>query len=106
MPIHDFMDSTKNAMPDNRHRFATHNAWFIGVDGPLERAFGKTMTNSDGKTFSVRDIGEQHCLEDFGFIPSLQDWAMSILSEPWMHGAGKPPSCENQMAGREMAVVD
>ena len=91
--IHDFMDSTKSAVADNRHRVITHNAWFIGPDGPLERAFGKTLINSDGRTISVRTIGEQHCVEDFGgVIPTLQDWIMSIKSELWMSGQGLPPS--------------
>lgn len=101
LPLHDFMDSTKSAVSDNRHRMVTHNAWFIGVDGPLERAFGKTITvktENGEKTVSVRDIGEQHCLEDFGgVIPTLQDWTMATESQPWMSGMGKPPSCQNQM---------
>lgn len=94
LPIHDFMDSTKSAVADNRHRVVTHNAWFIGPDGPLERVFGKEITNSDGKQVSVRAIGEQHCLEDFGgIIPTLQDWTTSIASQPWMSGIGLAPSC-------------
>jgi hypothetical protein len=93
LPIHDFMDSTKSAVADNRHRVITHNAWFIGPDGPLERVFGKTLTNSAGREISVRTIGEQHCLEDFhGVIPTLQDWTMALASEPWMSGMGQPPS--------------
>lgn len=40
LPLHQFMDSSKSAHADNRHRALTHNAWFIGTDGPLERAFG------------------------------------------------------------------
>jgi hypothetical protein len=92
--IHNFMDSSKSAFPDNRHRALTHNAWFIGPDGPLERAFGVTITNSDGKSVSVRDIGEQHVLEDFGnrYIPSAQDFLAAMEFEPWMNnGVGAPP---------------
>lgn len=106
--IHQFMDSTKAAFPDNRHRVITHNAWFIGPDGPLERIFGVTIKNSAGRDVSVRDIGEQHCLEDFaGSIPSLQDWIMSINMAPWMSGLGRPPSTTGQpaRAGRKSTAV-
>lgn len=103
--LHDHMDSTKGAMADNRHRMVTHNAWYIAPDGPLERIFGKTIINSDGRIVHVRDVGEQHCLEDFGgVIPTLQDWATAVESKPWMSGMGRPPSCENQMGDREVRV--
>ena len=104
--IHDFMDSTKSAVADNRHRVITHNAWFIGPDGPLERVFGKTITNSDGRAISVRTIGEQHCLEDFhGFIPTLQDWTMAMGSEPWMSGMAKPPSSTGLRMNKQPELV-
>jgi hypothetical protein len=92
--IHQFLDSSKATVSDNRHRMLTHNSWFIAPDGPLERAFGVTITNSDGREVSVRTIGEQHCIEDFGFIPTVQDWIMSMESANWMNGVGFAPSCE------------
>jgi hypothetical protein len=93
--IHNLMDSSKSTIADSRHRALTHNAWFIGTDGPLERIFGVVLTNSAGRTISVRDIGEQHVLEDFGgrFIPSAQDYLESIPMQPWMvQGKGQPPN--------------
>jgi hypothetical protein len=93
--IHNLMDSSKGTIADSRHRALTHNAWFIGPDGPLERIFGVTMTNSDGRVISVREIGEQHVLEDFGnrFIPSAQDYLQEINIQEWMlQGKGAPPS--------------
>lgn len=90
--IHDLMDSSKGAVADNRHRFLTHNAWFIQPDGVLERIFGKVIQNSEGKDVIVRDIGEQHILEDFGFIPTVQDWAEAVPIQAWMNGVGAPPS--------------
>lgn len=92
LEIHNFMDSSKAVFPDNRHRALTHNAWFLSV--VLERVFGVTLENSEGKTVAVRDIGEQHVLEDFGgrFIPSAQDFLQGITYEPWMNGHGEPPS--------------
>jgi len=86
-PIHDLMDSSKAAFADNRHRAATHNIWF--VHNILPRIFGDTIVNSDGKTVSVRDIGEQHCLVDFRhkFIPTLQDYLSNMTAAAWMNNA-------------------
>ena len=92
LPIHDLLDSSKAVFPDNRHRALTHNAWFIGTI--IERIFGATLTNRDGRVVSVRDVAEQHVLEDFGgrFIPSAQDFLEALAHEPWMNGHGAPPS--------------
>jgi len=95
MPIHNLMDSSKGTIADSRHRALTHNTWFIGPDGPLEKIFGYEIINSDGRRVSVRDIGEQHVLEDFGnrFIPSAQDYLQEIDMKEWMvAGKGNPPS--------------
>ncbi len=94
LDLHVFLDSSKAVFPDNRHRALTHNAWFLSV--VLERVFGVTLTNSDGRVVSVRDVGEQHVLEDFGgrFIPSAQDYLQALAFEPWMNGSGTPPSRE------------
>ena len=92
-PIHEFLDSSKAAIADNRHRALTHNAWFIAVVIP--RVFGETFVNSDGKTISSRDIAEEHVLEDNGmrFIPSATDYLQEIEMKSWMqNGLGAPPS--------------
>jgi len=93
LEIHNFMDSSKGAIPDNRHRALTHTSWFLSV--VLERVFGATMKNSAGGVFSVRDIGEQHILEDYGgrYIPTAQDFLQGIPWADWMdNGKGCPPS--------------
>src|SRR5579872_4695729 len=74
LEIHNLMDSSKAAFSDVRHRALTHNAWFVGFI--LEKIFGTIITNSDGKKVSVRDVGEQHVVEDFGlrFLPTAQDF--------------------------------
>lgn len=92
LPIHNLMDSSKAAIPDNRHRFLTHNSWFIGTI--LEQIFGVYIINADGRQVSVRDIGEQHVLEDFHnkFIPTAQDYCQQMAFSPWMSGMGLPPS--------------
>lgn len=90
--IHQLMDSSKGVIPDNRHRALTHTSWFLSTI--LERIFGITITNSDGKIISVRDVGEQHVLEDYGgkFIPTAQDFLQEIPYLSWMQNQDLPPS--------------
>ena len=93
--IHEFMDSSKAVIADNRHRALTHNSWFIGT--VLPKVFGETFERkSDNIRISTRDIGEQHVLEDFNmkFIPTPQDYLQSIPYEDWMQNGikGHPPS--------------
>lgn len=103
--IHNFMDSSKAVLADNRHRALTHNSWFISV--VLERVFGVTICNSEGKMVLVRDIGEQHVLEDFGgeFIPSAQDYLQALDYQPWMNAKGLPPSREKVEAAKTTRFI-
>ncbi len=92
LPIHNWFDETKAVIADNRHRALRHHSEGIWL---CERVFGTVITNSDGRKVSVRDIGEQHVLEDFGgrFIPSAQDYLQEIEFKDWMNnGHGVPPS--------------
>ena len=100
--IHNFMDASKGVIADNRHRALTHNSWFLSV--VLERVFGVTFINSDGKTISVRDIGEQHVFEDLGCIPSGQDYLAELEYKSWMEGKGKPPSFQKVVASQHVTV--
>ena len=97
LEIHTFLDSSKGVVPDPRHRALTHNTWFLSV--VLERVFGVTITNSAGQVVSVRDIGEQHVLEDYRdrFIPTAQDFLEHLEFQDWMlNGAtGLPRSRES-----------
>ena len=79
--IHDFIDSSKAVIPDVRHRAVFHSAFGIFI---AEKVFGSTIKNSDGIEVSVRDIAEEHILEDLGFIPTLQDWLSEMKIEEWM----------------------
>ena len=93
LDIHEFMDTSKSTIADNRQRALTHNSWFISFVIP--KVFGDVRTNSDGKNYSVRDIAEQHVLEDYAgrFIPSAQDFLQEIEFHDWMqNGQGQPPS--------------
>ena len=80
------MDSTKMAHAEVTHRAVFHSAFGIYV---VEDIFGRFLTNSDGRQVFVRDVAEQHVLEDLGFIPSLSDWLKEMPAQPWMAGQRK-----------------
>lgn len=84
--IHDFLDLSKSAHADMRHRAILHNSL-----GPYiaERVFGVNITNSDGKKISVRDVCEQHIIDDMGTIPSLGDYLNEMPFYPWLGGKKK-----------------
>lgn len=93
MPIHDLMDDSKGTIADSRHRALTHNAWFISAI--LEKVFGTYIVNSAGRKVQVRDVGEQHVMEDYNnrFIPSAQDFLEHIPMQEWMiSGKGEAPN--------------
>lgn len=70
LDIHEWFDQTKAHVADMRHRAVLHNSMGIYI---CAQVFGVTRTNSDGKTYDVRDIGEDHVIEDLGRIPSLHE---------------------------------
>lgn len=84
--VHDFFDSSKSTLADTRHRALLHSTFGIFM---VERVFGTTITNSEGRVVSVRDIGEDHVVEDLGFIPTVEKWLRNMKEEPWMGGAGR-----------------
>ena len=86
LPIHNWFDETKMHYPDMRHRALRHHAEGIFW---CEQQFGVTITNSDGKNVPVRVIGEQHCMEDLGFIPTIKDYLDNMSVENWMFKPGE-----------------
>lgn len=110
LPIHDLMDSSKAVIADSRHRALTHNSWFVGTI--LEKVFGNHIVNSDGKKVSVRQIGEDHVMEDFSnrFIPAASDYLNEMEYRDWMQNGrdSVPPSFEKIQNGRTVTrrVVD
>lgn len=92
--IHNWMDSTKAATANFYHRAILHNSF-----GPFlaEQVFGVTLTNSEGKVISVRDIVEMHIKEDCaGRIPTIEDWLGKLEPEPWMMGKGQRAWVQSQ----------
>lgn len=88
LAIHERIDSTKAVHAQVTHRCIFHSAFGIYL---IEELFGPTLTNSDGKEVFVRDVAEQHVLEDLGFIPSLSDWLQEMPAKPWMAGQRTVP---------------
>ena len=117
--IHKLMDSSKGAIADNRHRCLTHNAWFISeiierikfANSTKESPGGRfyTIINSDGKEVSVREIAEQHVLEDFGmkYIPTAQDYIENIEFQDWMNNgrSGCPSSYKKIDKTKKVTVL-
>lgn len=82
LPIHDWLDETKETFADYRHRALRHHSQGIFE---AERKFGHEIINSDGKAVPVRYVCEQHIQEDCGgTIPTVSDWLRNIKHEPWM----------------------
>ena len=79
--LHEWMDSSKEHLPDLRHRSIYHHSW--GIYQGQEK-FGVAIKNSDGRDIAVRDVLEQHVIEDMGFIPTVADWFKNWAAEPWM----------------------
>lgn len=100
LDIHDFMDSSKAALPDVRHRAILHSAFGCFV---VEKTFGTTRTNSAGKVYSTRDIAEDHCIEDLGFIPTVEQWFNTMEIQPWMGGPASKKEREKRKALTEEA---
>jgi len=84
--IHNWFDETKAHFPDMRHRALRHHAEGIFW---CEEKFGTVLTNSDGKEVPVRFIGEQHIMEDIGFIPTIADYLKEMNQTGWMYKPGE-----------------
>jgi len=83
LAIHEWIDGSKIAFSDHRHRALRHHSFGVFA---CEEKFGKTITNSDGMEVPVRTIAETHIVEDLGFVPTVQDWLKDIPKEFWMTG--------------------
>src|SRR5437016_1525416 len=81
LEIHRWFDDSKAHLSDLRHRALRHHSEGIFL---CEQVFGVTLTNSSGREVPVRQLGEQHVLEDLGRIPTAADWLREIRVQPWM----------------------
>jgi len=87
--IHNWFDETKAWVPDSRHRAFRHHAEGIFE---CERFYGTsinvTLESGAVKQVPVRLLGEQHIMEDCGFIPNAKDYVKGMKMEPWQHKVG------------------
>ncbi|SHT54362.1 Uncharacterised protein [Mycobacteroides abscessus subsp. abscessus] len=90
--IHEWIDQFKSVVGDVSHRQYLHNS-----KGPwmAQEVFGRTIRNSDGRQINVRDICENHIVEDLGWLPSPADWSACLQCKVWMGGK------RNKFIGRE-----
>lgn len=83
--IHLWFDETKAWLGSSLHRLFRHHSEGIFE---AEKIFGKSFTNSDGKTVYTRYVGEQHVKEDCNnYIPSAKEWLVEITNKKkplWM----------------------
>ena len=101
MPIHDWLDATKEMYADFRHRALRHHAQGIFE---AERIFGKILVNADGRTVPVRYVAEQRIKEDCGGrIPSVSDWLSQIKPAVWM-SRGYPPDARLALPAADEAA--
>lgn len=79
LDVHEFLDSSKAHVPDLRHRALLHNSFgpFMAV-----QVFGHYVTNSEGKKVSVRDLCEEHIVQDCGKVPTVAEWFEALVSDP------------------------
>ena len=115
--IHDFLDMSKMAYADIRHRAILHNSLGpflaergVGVNHSRAEELRKkycwsdseyqdilnlaadrtntTVMNSDGVKVSVRDIAEDHIVQDMGEIPPLSKYLDGMPIYEWLgHGS-------------------
>jgi uncharacterized protein DUF6915 len=109
LPIHDFLDSSKQSFADMRHRAILHSSFGCYI---VERVFGHNLTLSTGKLVSTRDVAEQHILDDMGRIPSLDDYLRGMPFYDWLGGLPRKtrtvtlPDSGTGLAGLEKLVID
>lgn len=80
LPIHSWFDETKGHFGDFRHRALRHHTLGILL---CEEQFGIGIPVGD-KIVPTRWVAEQHLVEDFGRLPTVQDWLECIQPAAWM----------------------
>lgn len=95
LPIEEFIDGSKESFGDVRHRALYHHTAGVWL---CQKVFGTTITvqRKHGEIqVPVREIAEQHIVEDLGYIPSPGDWLNHMNIQGWMGGK------QHRFVGRE-----
>ena len=87
LDIHELLDSSKAHVADMRHRILLHSSFGIYI---VQQVLGIVRTNSAGKVYAVRDVAEDHVLEDLGTIPSVERWLANVPIESLPAFVGGP----------------
>lgn len=74
--LHNFLDLSKAACAQFKHRFLLHHAEGIEL---AVRLFGEQITNSKGRTIPIRQILTNHLIEDVGSVVTIEDWANGLM---------------------------
>ncbi len=93
LDIHEFIDSSKAHVADMRHRVLLHSSFGIYI---AQRVFGEVRHNSEGRMYAVRDIAEDHVLEDLGTIPSVERWLANFAIDAFPSFVGGPRQTRKQ----------
>ena len=87
LPIHEFIDSSKQVIGDVRHRSLYHHTLGVWL---CQELFGTVISvRKSTKTIEVpvRLVAEQHILEDLGWLPSPADYINGMPIQAWMSGS-------------------
>ncbi len=103
LPIHNWFDETKMHYPDMRHRALRHHTEGIFW---CEREFGVYIINSDGKKVPTRIIGEQHIIEDIGYIPTIKDYLDNMTMAGWMFKPGEGRKVLKEINEKKLDYVE
>jgi len=87
--IHNWFDETKAWIGHSKHRMFRHHSEGIFE---CEKVFGATvkvpLKGGVIKEVPTRLIGEQHVIEDCGFIPKAWDYVQGMKKDLWMRKVG------------------
>lgn len=75
LAVHQWFDRSKQHLGDFRHRALRHHAEGIDLS---RKIFGDEITNRDGVSVPVDQLGRQHIEEDLGYVPAFSDWLEAI----------------------------
>jgi hypothetical protein len=135
LPIHNFLDATKSAWADHRHRAVLHHSYgiflteqTIGLQEEvrllrrlieriprwlrsllriqLPNATPVVIRTSSGREVPIRVIAEQHIIEDCGFVPSLEDYLGEMPTQSWMVRGAVKLSRLVETEGVELPALD
>jgi hypothetical protein len=99
LAIHDFIDSSKASHADMRHRAILHSSFGVFI---VERVFGHCLTLTGGRIVQVRDVAEQHVIDDLGRIPNVSEYLDGMPMYEWLGGPKRKLTATKIQGGTSM----